>query len=306
MLGHIRDDLKAVGPNEGKKKCLTPEKQILMWLWYLANKTSYRLVARLFGVSKSTAHKYIHKVSNIVCNLSRNVIRWPTLAEQDEIAADIERSSHIPNCIGFIDGSHIRLESRPDGDNDYTNRKGFPSIQLQAIVDNKTIITDMFVGWPGSVHDARVFRNSPIADAMENGNIMGANKFIFGDSAYPLQSFLLTPFRNTGHLTENEKFFNRTTSSARQAVERTFGLIKGRFRQLRCLETTNVAHACQLITSACILHNLCVISGDDAADFIEEDADYNNDPNNYPPVYINANDGIAIRNGLVQHLAQFR
>ena len=37
--------------------------QVLMFMWYIANRDKNRVVARLFGVSKSTVHKYIHKVS---------------------------------------------------------------------------------------------------------------------------------------------------------------------------------------------------------------------------------------------------
>ena len=42
----------------------------------------------------------------------------------------------------------------------YVNRKGWYSIILQAVCDYNNIITDMNVGWPGRVHDARVFENS--------------------------------------------------------------------------------------------------------------------------------------------------
>ena len=45
---------------------------------------------------------------------------------------------------------------------DYYNGKKFHSIILQAIVDDKGLFRDLYVGWPGSVGDARVWRNSPI------------------------------------------------------------------------------------------------------------------------------------------------
>lgn len=39
----------------------------------------------------------------------------------------------IENIIGAVNGTHIRLFCAPNGDQDYYNRKRFPSIQLQVI-----------------------------------------------------------------------------------------------------------------------------------------------------------------------------
>ena len=80
---------------------------------------------------------------------------------------------------GIIDGSHITLTHILNGDQDYINRKGYPSLQLQVIVDHMLLITDSCVGWPGCTHDARVFRNSNISEELENG-ILNPNFFIIG------------------------------------------------------------------------------------------------------------------------------
>lgn len=42
------------------------------------------------------------------------------------------------------------------------------------------------MGWPGSVHDARVFRNSPLYQSAEHELFQG-DTHLLGDSAYPLQ-----------------------------------------------------------------------------------------------------------------------
>ena len=69
----------------------------------------------------------------------------------------------------------------PNGDQDYVNRKGYPSLQLQVIVDHMlhVLLTDSFVGWPGCTHDARIFKNSNIYEDLENG-ILNPNFFIIG------------------------------------------------------------------------------------------------------------------------------
>ena len=44
----------------------------------------------------------------------------------------------------------------------YYNRKGFYSVNVQAVVDHNLLFTDLYIGWPGSVHDARVLVNSAL------------------------------------------------------------------------------------------------------------------------------------------------
>ena len=52
--------------------------------------------------------------------------------------------------------------------------------------DHTLCFTDIYVGWPGSVHDARVFRNSPLYQSAEHDLFQG-DTHLPGDSAYPLQ-----------------------------------------------------------------------------------------------------------------------
>eukprot|EP00105_Crassostrea_gigas_P014661 XP_011431404.1 PREDICTED: uncharacterized protein LOC105331065 [Crassostrea gigas] len=59
------------------------------------------------------------------------IIRWPSTVKQLQIAEEVENSCGIPGAVGFIDGTHIRPIHGPDGDYDYYNRKGYPSMQLQ-------------------------------------------------------------------------------------------------------------------------------------------------------------------------------
>ena len=75
------------------------------------------------------------------------------------------------------------------------NRKGYYSVVLRAIVDCNYKFFDINVGWSGKVHDARVFRNSPLFSLGELGLLPGEGKNIngvqipvhlIGDPAYPL------------------------------------------------------------------------------------------------------------------------
>lgn len=53
-----------------------------------------------------------------------------------------------------------------------------------------------------------------------------------------------------------------------QVVERAFGYLKGRFRQLQDIPLHNSKEICQMILATCILHNLCIINDDEIVDYI--------------------------------------
>ncbi|CAI2200104.1 13133_t:CDS:2, partial [Funneliformis geosporum] len=65
------------------------------------------------------------------------------------------------NVIGAINGTHFILTEAPIQDPiAYFTRKKRYAIQCQGIVDFKGIFINYVIGWPGSVHDVRVYSNS--------------------------------------------------------------------------------------------------------------------------------------------------
>lgn len=107
------------------------------------------------------------------------------------------------------------------------------------------------------MHDARVFRNSTIYQRIvnERNPLLLADEHIIGDSAYPLMINLMTPFRDTGHLTAAQSLYNTRLSSIRSVIERTFGLLKGKFRRLKYLDIEDMDLGKKIIAACCVLHN---------------------------------------------------
>ena len=66
----------------------------------------------------------------------------------------------VPTGRGAIDGTHIPIIHPDESASDYYNRKGYYSVIMQAMVDFHGLFIDAYIGWPGKVHDARVFVNS--------------------------------------------------------------------------------------------------------------------------------------------------
>lgn len=141
------------------------------------------------------------------------------------------------------------------------------------ICDYSMKFTDVFIGMPGRMHDARVFRNSPIFRQLLDNEL--SNYHIIGDSAYPLLLQVMTPYRDNGHLTRKQAAYNRKLSSIRSTIERAFGLLKGKFRRLKYLDISNFDLGQNMIGAACMLHNFMIDQKEINEEMIENIADLN-------------------------------
>ncbi|XP_049424858.1 uncharacterized protein LOC125884104 [Epinephelus fuscoguttatus] len=161
-----------------------------MWLW-LATGTGYRTLANLFGIAKSSVCSIVHDF----CKAVHHVL--------------------MPD--------YIKL---PQGDDLQEMLQGF-----------RQSFTNIYTGWPGSVHDARVLKNSRIYTMAERGELFPADTeeingvqvpiMLLGDPAYPLRTWLLKGYTDSGALTDQQRYFNEQHSRARMTVECAFGRLKG-------------------------------------------------------------------------------
>ena len=66
---------------------------------------------------------------------------------------------------GAVDGTHVVIKApkRQNIPRVYYNRKSQMSVILQVCCDASCSLTDVYAGWPGSVHDSKVYRASPLS-----------------------------------------------------------------------------------------------------------------------------------------------
>uniref|UniRef100_A0A8W8HP13 DDE Tnp4 domain-containing protein n=1 Tax=Magallana gigas TaxID=29159 RepID=A0A8W8HP13_MAGGI len=148
----------------------------------------------------------------------------------------------------------------------------FPNIAKEFDEMGAYNFPDINVGWPGRVHDAKVLRNSNLWEAGFEKCAHG-RYHILGDAAYPLKQWLLTPYRDNGHLNQQQRRYNLQLSSKRQVIERAFALLKGRFRRLKYLNIKKEMDMCQTVVCTCILHNICILQNDRLDNIFNVDSD---------------------------------
>jgi hypothetical protein len=123
------------------------------------------------------------------------------------------------------------------------------------VCDHHRQILDIFVGYPGSVHDSRVFRSSSLFATLQQ---KCDNYHLLGDSGYPLRSHLMTRFRNRGQLTRAQTNYNAALASNRYVIEHCFGLLKQKFRQLYHVKLRTIRDIVHFIRACCVIHNLAI------------------------------------------------
>ena len=91
-------------------------------------------------------------------------------------------------CAWAIDGTHIAIATPPHIQVAYANRKSYHRIVMQAVVDGHYMFRDIVVGWPGTMHDVRVFSNSQFYNLGCSGQLFPENvqKTILGRQIHPV------------------------------------------------------------------------------------------------------------------------
>lgn len=205
------------GLSDGK---VPATKKGLLFLWYLANQNSFREMSDKFDLSQGAAHNAMIEVLDCLCSLSSEFLRWPNDCEKRASAFSFQRTCGMHNIIGSIDGCHIQIRRPVIRGGDYINRKGFYSVLLQGIVNERGEFMDIFAGPPGKVHDARMLRSSSFF--VDWRAKMGEYKLL-GDTAYIGHNFpfIVTPKRDNGMLSQEDLAQNAKVSRGGAGVWQT-------------------------------------------------------------------------------------
>ena len=160
-----------------------------------------------------------------------------------------------------IDGTHIQIKAPDESDIDYFSRY-------------HKLFLDFATGHPGSLHDARVLRNSTLYRRVEGNKVLNSptiqishheiRPHLIGDSGYRLGPWLQKRFPKATR-DQGEISFNRELTSARVSVECAFGMNFAVKTAIACV----------------VLHNFCIRNGDywDDSDENDDDDGENGDTN---------------------------
>ncbi len=148
-------------------------KRVAIAIWWLANGESYRSVGQTFGVSTSIVGYITKDFVGALVHLRHRFIMWPQSTEQcSKCIASFENLSPLPNVFGAIDGTHIHIKAPEESTVDFFDRKQRHSIGVQGVCDGNLKFFNVAAGFPGSVHDGRILRNTWVYKAACDGVVL--------------------------------------------------------------------------------------------------------------------------------------
>jgi DDE superfamily endonuclease len=204
------------------------------------------------------------RLSSGILKHREQVIKWPSIEEWWNISGRIRKAHGFVNCIGLIDGTLFPLAFAPMvNGKDYYTRKGNYAIKGLVICDDAERITWVEMGWPGSVHDNRVWMNSEIY--LGTNKYFDQKEYLLGDSAFSASAVMIPAFKkgHNSNLSEEKRFFNTKLSKVRSKSKHCIGLLKAHFQHLWGFQRVikdkqDLDVILRQAMCACILHNLLI------------------------------------------------
>ncbi|XP_047499503.1 uncharacterized protein LOC125045951 [Penaeus chinensis] len=236
---------------------------------FLATGDSFRTIAFSYRLGHSTVHSTVQEVcASIIKRLKAEVMPKPTEETWKNIAAEFWNLWQFPNCVGAIDGKHVKLQAPPNSGSLFYNYKHTFSVVLLALVDANYKFVVVDIGSYGKNSDGGIFSHSKFGELLEKGalNIPPPAQLpdsscmtpyvIVGDEAFPLKTYLLRPYPGSQASDDDQKrLFNFRLSRARRVVENAFGILSQRFRIYQRTLNLLPDNADNVIFATCILHN---------------------------------------------------
>lgn len=199
--------------------------------------------------------------------LSHQKNAWK-LKDWKRIAKEFEARANFPNCIGALDGKHIRV-SKPEGSgSQFFNYKQFFSIVLMGLVDANYCFTVIDVGHFGKSADSNIFRQSTLHKLLVSGQLNVPESrplpnfentslvpyVILADEAFSMSKHVMRPYARK-NLDVKKRVFNYRLSRGRRYVECVFGILANKWRVYHTAINLDPLFVEKIVLAACVLHN---------------------------------------------------
>ncbi|KAM7281163.1 putative nuclease HARBI1 isoform X1, partial [Ixodes scapularis] len=202
--------------------------------------------------------------------VQRGWIHFPeTPSERFDAEKGFRLFGRIPGVISCVDGTMVSIVGPSKNDPTVTKaaywcRKYFYALNVMVVCDADCRIMCIDPRYPGSVHDSFVWQFSWLRSQLEQGQVPRDDRFLLGDSGYPLEPWLITPVPGNHATSTACGRFNKAHSSIRSVVERCIGLLKNRFR---CLQRNRALYyhpstATAIVSACAVLHYICLASSE--------------------------------------------
>ena len=161
MFHHLHDTLvQSYGLKTNSKS--TSIESLGMFLWMVGAPQSVRQADDRFERSMGTVSRLFDKVLKCLVKLAADIIK-PVDAAFTTMHPRLRQRRFFPyfkDCIGAIDGTHVPCVVPSNKFVQHLCRKGMTTQNVMVVCDFDMRFSFVLAGWPGSVHDMRVFNDA--------------------------------------------------------------------------------------------------------------------------------------------------
>ena len=112
-------------------------------------------------------------VVDALCDLKNEYIKFPsTNIDVLTTQQTFEGLTDLPNVVRATDGTHIKIETPAQSEANYFSCLQQHDVVVQVVADGEKRFLDIAAGFPGSMHDSRVLRNSSLYCRITNNELL--------------------------------------------------------------------------------------------------------------------------------------
>lgn len=157
---------------------------------YMATRESLRSLGFTFWISQSYITGIIQLILKSSSSRLPGILLKPPSKDLIKTAREFWEKWNFPNCVGSIDGKHIRISCPGKSDSLFFSYKDFFSIVLLAIVDANCKFIYVDIGSYGKESDSGIFSSSSLYKLIKQGNYFLPNEKL-PTSSQTLHIFML-------------------------------------------------------------------------------------------------------------------
>ncbi|KAJ8952286.1 hypothetical protein NQ318_007454 [Aromia moschata] len=235
---------------------------------YLATGKTFTALQYEFHIGRSTIADIVSETCQAIwLALKDTEMPEPTKEEWYQIADTFQEKTNFPNCLGAVDGKHIRCVKPRSSGSKFFNYKKYFSVVLMAVANANLRFISIDIGAYDQEGDSTVFRDSTFGTKLYSsqlnipsprclpGTDSTPQPFVFlGDDAFKIHTNLLRPFPSRD-IDGRRRIFNYRLSRARCSVECAFGLLANKWRIFHTPILVRPELINDIVKASCILHN---------------------------------------------------
>nr|XP_012464043.1 unnamed protein product [Gossypium raimondii] len=141
-------------------KYLNIREQVVIFLHIIGHNVRFRVIRSRYYRSTETIHRYFRVVLRAILKLYKLVIRLPDESTPSDIRNNPRFYPYFKDCIGALDGTHIRASVPLSSQGRFLSRKGGTTQNVLAAITFDLKFSYVLASWEGSAYDSRILSDA--------------------------------------------------------------------------------------------------------------------------------------------------